>query len=276
MKSKLYIVGLMLILSAVIATGCRPQPIRSWPPKEFIEVDASTDKSSYLPGEDIVIKFPFKNLCSEPVTVRPFPPEMQIMLYRPPEIVRSFAAGSGGLKLEPGETVTHTLVWDQQDSSGQQVAPGYYYIDVKDFYIDVTEVGAVSYGFSDGKVLIQFPQGALEKSIEINQSLTVNGIIITLERVELSTMGAKVYAFNVPLDYKPPPPHVMIPANAEYSLDGGLMKEAGWSGLGFREDGLRLSWIMLDPVPKGTKELTFIITKLGDWEGPWKFQVSLE
>jgi hypothetical protein len=65
-------------------------------------------------------------------------------------------------------------------------------------------------------------------------------------------------------------------AQAEYSLDGGPTRNAGRSGIGFREDGMRLSWIMLDPVPKGTKELTFIITRLGDQEGPWKFQVSLE
>jgi hypothetical protein len=39
---------------------------------------------------------------------------------------------------------------------------------------------------------------------------------------------------------------------------------------------MRLGWIMLDPIPKGTKELTFIITRLGDRGGPWKFQVSLE
>ena len=75
--------------------------------------------------------------------------------------------------------------------------------------------------------------------------------------------------------YKPPPPHVMIPANAEYSLDGGPMKDASSSAIRFLENGMVHTW-ELDPVPKGTKELTFIITKLGDWEGPWKFQVSLE
>jgi hypothetical protein len=32
----------------------------------------------------------------------------------------------------------------------------------------------------------------------------------------------------------------------------------------------------LDPVPKNTKELTFRINELGDWEGPWEFRVSLE
>jgi hypothetical protein len=33
---------------------------------------------------------------------------------------------------------------------------------------------------------------------------------------------------------------------------------------------------MLDPVPNGTRELTFTITELGNWEGPWEFYVPLE
>jgi hypothetical protein len=65
-------------------------------------------------------------------------------------------------------------------------------------------------------------------------------------------------------------------AYAEYSLDGGQAKTAGWSGLGFLEDGLRLSWVMLDPVPRGTQELTLVVTKLGDREDLWEFLVSLE
>ena len=123
---------------------------------------------------------------------------------------------------------------------------------------------------------------------------TVNGVAITLERLELTASGAAFYAFHVPPDSKqfeqpvapgteqspglePAPPWMMkLHAYAEYSLDGGPAKVADWSGLGFREDRLSLSWIMLDPVPKGTKELIFILTKLGDWEGPWEFVVSLE
>lgn len=279
MKGLLFVSLAVLLLAVPLLGACTKEVVRKWPPKEYMEVDGRTDKSSYSPGEDIVIELSFKSLCSEPVMVRPFPPEIQIMLSS--EVVRSFAAGSGALLLEPGEPATHALIWDQEDGSGQQVAPDYYHISVKDFYIYGAESGTVRYGFGAGKVLV-LPQGALEKSIEINQSATVNGITITLERVELSAMGGKVYAFNVPPDYNLPqgpslpPSRLMIRANAEYSVDGGPIQKAGPSAIRFLENGMVHTWDMSDPVAKGTKELAFIITKLGDSEGPWKFRVSLE
>ncbi|GAI51911.1 unnamed protein product, partial [marine sediment metagenome] len=95
--------------------------------------------------------------------------------------------------------------------------------------------------------------------------------------------GMKVYAFNTPLDYylserpQPPPPEFMkLHAEAEYSLDGGSWQKAGPSGIGFLEDGMRHSWTHLDPVPKGTKQITFVITKLGDWEGSLEFKIPLD
>ncbi|MFC1968454.1 hypothetical protein ACFLVX_03630 [Chloroflexota bacterium] len=48
-------------------------------------------------------------------------------------------------------------------------------------------------------------------------------------------------------------------------------------GVGGLRRGCRVgSCDYLDPVPKGAKELTFAITKLGDSEGPWEFKIPLE
>lgn len=272
------------ILTQIPAPPPLPAP-PSAPIRPTLELTATPAQTAYLPGEAVTVEFSFKNVSSEPITVRPFLPGIQIMLPRPHGIVRSFAAGWGDLKLEPGETVTHTLVWDQQDSSGQQVAPGYYYIDIEDIYIEGTEVGTIRRGFGTiAKVLIQFPQGAMEKSIEVNQSQTVNDITITLERVELSAMGAKFYAFTIPPDYSPPqpqgpamppPPPDMVPVHDKYTVDS-VIKDAGWSGIGVHGDGIRLIWAHpaqpLDPVPSDAKELTFTITRFGDWE----FSIPLE
>ena len=68
----------------------------------------------------------------------------------------------------------------------------------------------------------------------------------------------------------------MLHAHAEYSFDGAPMKEAGSSGIRFLDNGMKHSWDMLDPVPKDAKELTFVITKLGEWEGPWEFSIPLQ
>ena len=47
-------------------------------------------------------------------------------------------------------------------------------------------------------------------------------------------------------------------------------------GGGSNLKGQEYVWMMSIPVPKGTKELTFIITRFGDVEGPWEFKIPVE
>jgi len=159
-------------------------------------------------------------------------------------------------------------------------------------------------------------EGALEKTIEVNQLQTVNDITIKLERVELSNLGMNVSVFTVPPDPKPhedawdqgiepdiqigtvPPtsgegvptlpkgPSVTAPTptpltpphiTAEYRLDGGAVQEALSNISCDRlEQGVECTWKNLDPVPKNTELLTFTITELNGWEGPWEFRIPLE
>lgn len=262
------------------------------PVERLLRLDARADKDAYEPGEDITIDLSIENVSGRTIQIAPFPPEVRI-IRQPDDIQsRAFPAGTETKSLEPKEVASVTLTWNQRDNRGQQVSDGYYHL----------MIGSVDKGertetreMSDSAQLLVLPAGGvLEKTVEVKESQTVNGVTITLERLELTAAGAAFYALHVPPDYKqfeqpvapgteqpqglePPPPWMMeLHAYAEYSLDGGPMKAAGWSGLGFREDGLRLSWIMLDPVPRDAQELTLIITKLGDREGPWEFQVSLE
>lgn len=227
-----------------------------------------------------------------------FPPEIQVISPRTHETVRSFVPGSQELELGPSKVIIHTLAWDQREDSGEQVSPGWYYIDAKN--ITVTKATLPQkIGLSVGtiaRVLIQFPQGAMNKTIDVNQSQTVDDITITLERVELSEMGVSFCAFTIPPSYSPPqpqdspspapiptpppiPPPGMVPVHAQYDVDG-LTKDAGYSGISVHEGGIRLKWGHyaghLDPVPSDAKEFTFIITSFGDLEGPWEFKVPLE
>lgn len=119
---------------------------------------------------------------------------------------------------------------------------------------------------------------------------TVSGVVITLKRVELSTTGAKVYALAQPPDWNPPaptpspavpmpiptPPHQMYPVPAQYSLDGGPMRDAGSAGFNWLQEGIGLTWDLIDPVPNGTEELTIFINQFGQWSGPWKFHIPLQ
>jgi hypothetical protein len=152
------------------------------PPPPLLEVSAVPDQTTYLPEQGVEVQFSFTNIASELVTVSPFSPEIKILLPTLPgrdldKIVRSFAAGTEELKLEPGETATYDLTWDQRDDQGQQVAPGWYHIEVKHTASKVaqptrrqSERGTVT------KFLIQFPQGAMKKTIEVNQSQTVTNL----------------------------------------------------------------------------------------------------
>lgn len=226
-----------------------------------IEREATTDKSSYLLDEDIVIEFSFKNSSSEPFQIDPFPPFIEIMRPRPYEPVRSFPAGTDIKSLDPGEVASYAVTWDQRDDRGQQVDYGYYQFRVH------PDTGRL-----DG-VLILPPEGVMEKTVQVNESQTVNGITITLEWVELSASEAKFHAFNtLPPGYS----SSRDSTAAEYRLDGGPVKDAGTAGIHFLENRMAYTWEQLDPVAKGTKELTFVITRLGDWEGPWEFHISLE
>lgn len=253
-------------------------------------MEAKPSQSQYLLGEPVEIEFSFTNTILESIAVSPFPPEIQVISPRTHEIVRSFVPGSQELELGSGKVMIHTLAWDQRADSGEQVSPGWYYIDAKNITV-TKETPPHETGLDVGtiaRVLIQFPQGAMEKTIDVNQSQTVNDIAITLERVELSDTGASFYAFTIPPNYippqpqgppVPPPPPDMVPVRAQYNVDG-ITKDAGYSGIGIHENGIRLTWGHyvghLDPVPSDAKELTFTITRFGDWEGPWEFKVPLE
>ena len=294
-----------------------PTPARKQsPPKAIarpIQVTGTTGKSYYLSGEDIDIKISFERdpQHKEPLEINPFPPAITVKLRQDDESVRSFPAGTATRRLEPGEVVNYDLTWNQRDDQGQPVHYGYYYLSF----------GSIAYGEA-GRMgilsLCPFPilpaEGALEKTIEVNQSQTVNGITIKLERVELSNLGMSVSVFTIPPDPILPNPtdtegileEVAIPPSsegaptlpkgpsvtpptpspltfyitAEYRLDGGAIQAVliteGSRSVVSLENGVECTWKKLGPVPKSAELLTFTITELNGWEGPWEFRIPLE
>ncbi len=250
------------------------------PPPPF-QMSVVPEEAYYLPGEIVEVKLSFTNVSSETIKLDRWPPEIQVTpRLNYDQVLFSVAAGTQPLEIKPGDTITLDFTWDQKDRVGRQVQPGWYNVIFKDITV---RQGDSRYVFNPGaRVLIQYPQGVMEKSFDLNQSQTVNGITVTLQRIELTFAGMTVYAFNAPPGYsfspgQPlPAPSMMFHAEAEYSLDGIAFKKAGSSGIRPLENGMRHSWKHLDPVPKGTKEITFVITKLSDREGPWEFKIPLE
>ena len=284
------IIGIMLTTVACQATAVpstpeptpTPNPVPAPGPTFYIGGDARMDKATYQTGEDVMIELSFENPSDENWEFEPFPPEVMIMRRYPyDEIARTFPAGEGSRPLNPGGTANYKITWDQRDDQGEPVPYGYYYLEFGrtrrgDDWVTISRQRYIS-------LLILPEEGVIEKTIEVNESKTVNDITFVLERVELTATEAKFYVSNTPSDYDlpqgpnlPPPPLMSLHAEAEYSLDGKQTIKAGLSGIRFLDDGMLHTWDMLDPVPKGTRELDFTITKLGEWEGPWEFNISLE
>ena len=292
----------MLVVSSAACGGGGPEPpptpvsgVTATPAPPPIEVKATTSQTTCLPGETITIEFSVKNTGTEPLTIRSGPPEFQVQSVESLSYVWVFPPGREQVTLAPGEIVTYTFVWDQRDASGQQVLPGEYsvssfhYVAFGEGWIEGWEHPTRRVSAGTARVQIEYPQGAMEKSIEVNQSRTADGLTINLERVELSATGCEVYAFTTPHNFDPsqgppgPPPQSMI-ASAQYSVDGGPQRDAGHRGSTIREDGMELHWLKLDPIPSDAKVLTFTITEVellfaqtgpSEWSGPWEFEIPL-
>ena len=280
---KIAIVSVLLIVmltsSCQYITGEVPSPVPTPEPgpERGIMFDRVPNVVS-LYGVRTEINLSFTNEASEPRTISPFPPEIKIIelpdVTPTVTLVRAFPLGTGERALQPGESASYSFDWDQKNDRGEQVPPGWYSVEVT---LPTSRGSAM-------RVLVLPPEGVMEKTIEVNQSKTMNGITFTLERVELTATGIKVYAFNTPPDYNLPqgpmlaPPQFMaLHADAEYSVDGGDVKQAFPSGIRFLDNGMEHTWDeYLDPVPQNSHELTFRITKLGDWEGPWEFEIPLD
>ena len=269
----------------VPAPAPAPTP-RPAPPPPF-QRSVVPEEAYYLPGEIVEVKLSFTNVSSETIKLDRWPPEIQVKPTRQDEVVFSVAAGTQPLEIKPNDTITQEFSWDQKDTEEKQVSPGWYNITFKDINViyDTDRRRSVN---PTATVLIQYPQGAMEKTIEMNQSQTISDITVTLESIELTAAGMTVYAFGTLPGYAPPPAaSPFMHAFAEYSVDGSAVKQAGSAGMQELENGTRLIWSRyVDPVPSDAKELVFRISTITLSfapgkpdelvEGPWEFKIPLE
>jgi len=268
------------------APSLEPPPPMPAPPPPF-ERSVVPEEARYLPGESIDVTLSLTNTSANQMTLELWPPEIRVTPRLDwNDTLFSTASGTESRVMAPGETVSLDYTWDQKNFAGEQVPPGWYNILFGEITI---RYGNSSTSFTPGsRVLIQYPQGATENSFDLNQSQTVNGITVTLERVELTADGSNFYFFFIPPGYTAPPtghglppmpPTMSVMAKAEYSV-GGITKYVGTAGFNTKGDGIKLIWGggpgKLDPVPSDAQELIFIITQLNDWEGLWEFRVPLE
>jgi len=254
-------------------------------------VNATLIQPSYLPGEEVEVWIAFMNGGPDPLTIRSFPPT--VSLTNPTwGVVYTFSHGNGTILLEPGETINHTLKWDQRDGDGDQVCPGYYSVEVADILVEDDTGAGTRALYSEGtviaQVLIQYPQGALEKDVPVNQSKTLNGATVELVNITSSYVGAQARVL-VQLPHRPssePESQSDVPGSApsptppdanpsaHYRLDDGPAKKFMRVGLQVADDGTVFVWDF-ESMPADAHDLYIVITRLGTWEGLCEFHVDL-
>jgi len=250
----------------------------------MLEVLAVPDKPSYLPGDIIGITLTITNTTGESLTLNNYPYTVEISHGT---VVKTFELGSQPDHLTPGETRTYTLEWNQSDNEGTPVNPAVYRIAL--LYISITQDSSgiqhgEGYG-ETGAIIINYPQGAMQKTISVNQSRTVDGVTLTLNRVELTDTEMKVYMEKTPVPpytvFEPPDWRGRADILVTYRFDDGNIFETDIFGYLVLENSVAYSWdYMLYPAPSDAQTLFFTVNSLSLPEagvyGPFEFEVQLQ
>ncbi len=283
--------------------GVPPGPMTPPTATYSVQIDFVPSQTVYMPGDEVEIEVRLTNESVEPVIIAQMPPKVSIALLEPGEdnvkVIYTFNAGDEERELAVSETAIYTLTWDQRDEKGNQSSPGWYFGEFE--YTVRQETPPENEWRTGGRnrlFLIQYLQGAMERVIDLNQSQTATGlplkidnelklvdIVVTLKQVVLTQEGVSFFVLLTSPAYPLPGDEdvwwrMALDEHAEYVFDG-TVKDARGANTRYTEDGIELRWgregSYRDPIPSDTKELTFIITRLGDdWEGPWEFKIPLE
>jgi len=165
----------------------------------WVKVDATINEDSYSPGEDIVIELTFQNNSTDTFPIEPFPPKIMVMpSLKYGLVIREFSEGEEARSLEPGETASYTLTWDQLDKNGQQVPAGDYKlalgnIDAWDqrFMLTLDKSAEITITSAPEPTLAQPPSLPSENAIiEMSNVGTMSG---TVKHLIISANGSIVY-----------------------------------------------------------------------------------
>jgi hypothetical protein len=269
-----------LVLVAVIGVAVWISGLRTTPEPVvtagIIQVEARTDKAVYGLGEDVEVEVTLKNVSSESVQIEPFPPILSFMREDSRQPIYTYRAGSDKRTLPSGGETSFTVSWDQRDLTGGYAGNGSYYIELEDITYQDQQVklklsAPVSFD------ILPVPQdiGEINQTLDLDLSRTAAGITVTIQRLEFADRGARITAIVSPVpagdrqasDYF---------AYASYYLDGGWVKNAGLSAVEKTSGGMKHTWYLTGPIPRGTSELLFIVMNVGSAEGPWQFRIPLE
>ena len=88
--------------------------------------ELKTDKSAYVKDELVTLTFTVTNISDWPVTLDYMPPTVTIRSIQEARYVAVLRYGDGHRALQPGETASFTMTWDQVHFEGGRATPGEY------------------------------------------------------------------------------------------------------------------------------------------------------
>ena len=241
---------------------------------EPLLANASTDKSSYPAGESVSIQVSLTNVTSSPITLEQFPPILSLMQADSLQPVYTFAAGTIEKTIAPHQTTSFTVTWNQQDAKGIAVTPGVYYLELEDLNYQGQTIKlnlANPVRFS----ILPATTNNLDSDrlLSVNQSLTDNGVTVTINSITIFKNGGVQVLATIPLpaDY-PSGNNTDYRAAAYYSIDSGWVDDAGLSQM----SGTTHIWQIPVTISQDNYELIFIITSVGTHQGYWEFHIPLK
>ena len=118
--------------SMVAAARLRPPEYGSSDDYQYpYEWELKTDKAAYAQDELVTLTFTITNISDWPVPLDYLPPRVTIRSVQEHREVAVLGYGEGHRVVQPGETASFTMTWDQMHFEGGRAAPGRYVAQVQ-------------------------------------------------------------------------------------------------------------------------------------------------
>ena len=293
-----------------------PRAVRglpSIPPPIILEQEWKVDKSLITPGDPITISLTLKNVWDKPIEIRELPATTPLTNVDrgsdEPVLLEWEDGGAIPHSIEPGDELT--LVANMSSAVSAGLPPGRYGLRVQVAVVHAPgspEAGESKLGFGGGRFVVIPPEGALDKTVIVDQVREASGTKITLEKIHFAPEESTIVvlatpppgesaeaqpitapaptATAIPQQGTPTPTAVPLPAGfdvdvtdlgARYRIDGGPWRQLRGHGYRVTAEGVHHEWTF-GPVSAnaGTLVLTIASDDRPGSEWLWEWTVALQ
>ena len=293
-----------------------PRAVRglpSIPPPIILEQEWKVDKSLITPGDSITISLTLKNVWDKPIEIRELPATTPLTNVDrgsdEPVLLEWEDGGAIPHSIEPGDELT--LVANMSSAVSAGLPPGRYGLRVQVAVVHAPgspEAGESKLGFGGGRFVVIPPEGALDRTVIVDQVRETSGTKITLEKIHFAPEESTIVvlatpppcesaeaqpitapaptATAIPQQGTPTPTAVPLPAGfdvdvtdlgARYRIDGGPWRQLRGHGYRVTAEGVHHEWTF-GPVSAnaGTLVLAIASDDRPGSEWLWEWTVALQ